>query len=122
VPEPLFAISNLKINASNINGYGENNGFIRFIYNGIVFVKKYCSATDFDNMTLKDRKVLGTNKKNLVLNIIGQFVLNSWEDKINPEVKILYFDSCEDLEGNSSCELEVEDTKKKKKVLDDFDW
>ena len=124
VPEPLFAITNLKINASNIYGYGENNGFIRFVYNGIVFTKKYCAATDFDNMTLRDRRVLGVNKKNLNLNIIGQFVLNSWEDKINPEVKILYFDSCEDTDVNNDIDKDIMETpKKKKKVLDDdFDW
>ena len=119
VPEPLFAISDLRINASKINGYGENNNFIRFVHNGIVYVKKYCSASDFDTMTMKDRSVLGVNKKNLKLNIIGQFVLNSWEDKINPEVKILYFDVCEDTDV-----VEEEDTKPKKKsvVDDDFDW
>ena len=119
VPEPLFAISDLRINASKINGYGENNNFIRFVHNGIVYVKKYCSASDFDTMTMKDRSVLGVNKKNLKLNIIGQFVLNSWEDKINPEVKILYFDVCEDTDV-----IEEEDTKPKKKPVmdDDFDW
>lgn len=119
VPEPLFAISDLRINASKINGYGENNNFIRFVHNGIVYVKKYCSASDFDTMTMKDRSVLGVNKKNLKLNIIGQFVLNSWEDKINPEVKILYFDVCEDTDV-----IEEENTKSKKKSVDDddFDW
>lgn len=119
VPEPLFAITNLKINASKINGYGENNNFIRFVHNGVVYVKKYCSSSDFDNMTMKDRSVLGANKKNLVLNIIGQFVLNSWEDKINPEVKILYFDVCEDTNVTTN----DEEVKSKKKILDDdFDW
>jgi len=118
----LFAISDLRINASKINGYGENNNFIRFVHNGIVYVKKYCSASDFDTMTMKDRGVLGVNKKNLKLNIIGQFVLNSWEDKINPEVKILYFDVCEDT--NITEEIEEENTKSKKKSIidDDFDW
>lgn len=115
VPEPLFAITDLKINASLINGYGENNGFIRFVYNGITFVKKYCSLTDYDVMTLNDRRVIGKNKKELKLNLICQFVLNSWEDKINPEVKILYFDS-----------NEIKKTKEKtnKKIVDDddFDW
>jgi single-stranded-DNA-specific exonuclease len=119
VPEPLFAITDLKINASKIAGYGENNNFIRFVHNGIVYVKKYCSASEFDIMTMRDRGILGTNKKNLKLNIIGQFVLNSWEDKINPEVKILYFDVCEDTEAV----VEEEKPKQKKKVLDDdFDW
>lgn len=135
VPEPLFAIKDLKINASKINGYGENNNFIRFVYNGIVFTKKYCSITDFDTMTMKGRNTLGTNKKDLKLNLICQFVLNSWEDKVNPEVKILYFDVQEDKtsgvnNGKNSIddfdeEFEtIEKKSKKKQVIDDddFDW
>ena len=43
-------------------------------------------------MTLKDRHTFGANKKNLVMNLICQFQLESWEDKIYPEVKILYYD------------------------------
>ena len=118
VPEPLFAIKDLKINASKINGYGENNSFIRFIYNGVVFTKKYCSLTDFEVMTMRDRSTLGVNKKDLKLNLICQFVLNSWEDKINPEVKILYFDVEEDKNGSGI----VEKAKVKQIDLDDDDF
>lgn len=120
VPEPLFAITDLRINASQINGYGDNNTFIRFVNNGIVFTKKYCSLTDYDVMTMRDRSVLGVNKKDLKLNLICQFVLNSWEDKVNPEVKILYFDVEEDKNGSGV----VKTTKAKKQILDndDFDW
>ena len=98
VPEPIFAISNMKINASNIKAYGENNGFIRFVYNGVTFIKKYCAHDDFDKLTLKDRKVLGVNKKDLNVNIIGKFQLEKYEDKIYPEVRIEFFDS-EDITG-----------------------
>lgn len=120
VPEPLFAITGLKINASQINGYGDNNTFIRFVYNGIVFTKKYCSLTDYDIMTMRDRNIIGVNKKDLKLNLICQFVLNSWEDKVNPEVKILYFDVEEDKNGSGVAKI----SKAKKQVLndDDFDW
>ena len=41
---------------------------------------------------------MGKNKKDITLNLICQFVLNSWEDKITPQVKILYFDSVENVE------------------------
>lgn len=96
VPEPTFAITNLVISASDINGYGENNNFIRFTYNGIVFVKKYCSQSDFPTMICKSRTTIGKPKYKVRLNLICQFVLNAWEDKVNPEVKILYFDSVKD--------------------------
>lgn len=99
VPNPMFAITDLHIKANLINGYGDNYGFIRFIYNGIPFVKKYCPIGDYDRMTMRTRTTLGVNKKPLVLNIIGQFVLNAWEDKVEPEVKIWYYDVREDETG-----------------------
>lgn len=95
IEQPVFAISNLEINASNIQAYGDNKNFIRFEYNGISFIKKYCKHDEFDLMTQKTKNIFGKNKKNLVLNIIGQFILNSWEDKVMPQVKILFFDSKE---------------------------
>jgi len=132
VPEPTFAITNININASQIQGYGENNGFIRFVYNGIPFIKKYCAHDDFNNMTQNHRNVIGVNKKELSLNIIGQFILNSFEDKIYPEVKILYFDSEEvkkDVTVNNNLDIFEEEipktnkANKKSKVDDeDFDW
>ena len=107
IPEPLFAITDLRINASQIHGYGEHNGFIRFVYNGIVFVKKYCPIGDYENMIMKDRKTFGTSKKNLKLNLICQFVLNVWEDKVNPEVKILFYDVEEDKGGTDSISKDI---------------
>ena len=102
--------------------------FIRFVYNGIPFIKKYCSKTDYDEMVKNDRFIIGSNKKNLKLNLICQFVLNKWEDEVTPQVKILYFDS-ESL-GNSKTTVEdfgnevkakKSDTKSKKSALNDFD-
>lgn len=95
VNEPIFAITNIRINASDINAYGENKGFIRFVYNKIPFIKKYCPKGDYDQMTLFDRRILGKNTKDLVLNVIGKFVLNEYEGKVFPQVKILYYDSQE---------------------------
>lgn len=103
VPEPIFLIKNLHINAQDILGYGENNGFIRFVYKKIPFIKKYCQHDEYENMTCWDRKIMGKNKKDLTLNIIGQFILNAWDNpetgqiQIIPQVKILQFDSQENL-------------------------
>ena len=95
VSEPTFAITNLRIKANEIQAYGENKGFIRFVYNKIPFIKKYCPKGDYEQMTLRDRRVLGTNTKDLVLNIIGKFVLNEYEGNVFPQVKILYYDTQE---------------------------
>ena len=95
VNEPTFAITNLHIKAQDIQAYGENKGFIRFVYNKIPFIKKYCPKGDYEQMTLSNRNILGVNKKDLILNLIGKFVLNEYEGNVFPQVKILYYDSKE---------------------------
>ena len=132
VPAPTFAITNLHINASQINGYGETKSFIRFQHNGITYIKKYCQATEFDRMTLKDRNTFGINKKNLVLNLICQFQLEVWEGKTYPEVKILYYDVMEDKindeivdlkkKTKSDVILNAKTTSLNAKSTTDFDW
>lgn len=142
VPTPTFAISDLHIKASQIMAYGENKNFIRFQHNGVTYIKKYCPASEYDNMTLRDRRTFGANKKNLKLNLICQFQLESWEDKIYPEVKILNYDVVEDIDDEK--DLEFADSKvtnskvgentqskltksklpkvEKVDLKDDFDW
>lgn len=95
VNEPMFAITNLRINAQDIHAYGENQGFIRFVYRGIPFIKKYCPKGDYDQMVLRTRKTLGASKKDLKLNLICSFTLNEYEGKITPQVKIWFYDSVE---------------------------
>lgn len=93
VNEPVFAITNIEIPAKDITGYGENNGFIKFQYNNVDYIKKYCCKGEFEAMTLRDRSMLGENKKTLHLTIIGTFTLNEWEGQWYPQVKIKYFES-----------------------------
>lgn len=92
VKEPLFYISGIEISASEINAYGDNQGFIRFVYNGIPFIRKYAPHGMFEEMTLKTRNTLGENTKRLKLNIIGNFVLNEYNGEFLPQVKIQEFD------------------------------
>ena len=136
VPTPTFAISNLRINASQITAYGDNKSFIRFQHNGVTYIKKYCPASDYDNMTLRDRKTFGVNKKNLKLNLICQFQLEVWENKTYPEVKILNYDVVEDKDDdnfefadskvtNSKVDKADKNTKSKLAKVDlenDVDW
>ena len=96
VPEPMFLIKNLHINASEVKGYGERNGFIMFKYKDISFIKKYCPQGEFETMTMRGLHTIGENKKNLLYNIIGTFTLNVWEDKVLPQIKIHYYDVEED--------------------------
>lgn len=130
VPEPTFAITDLRINASKIMAYGQNDNFIRFTYNGIPFIKKYCAHDDFSEMTLKTRNQIGVNKKDLIINAIVQFQLNSYDNQVLPEVKILYFDSMEDKKDNKKDnkkednfdEEETRTVMTKEIEEDEFDW
>lgn len=95
VPEPVFAITDIKIAAKDVIGYGDNKNFIKFSYNGVDYIKKYCCKGEWEEMTLRDRTVLGENKKYLKLTVIGNFVMNEWEGQRYPQVKIKYFESRE---------------------------
>ena len=104
VPSPTFAITGIRVNASQITRSGPNGAktFIRFKANNISFVKKYCASGEFDTMTMKDRVGFGVSKKNLLMNVIGEFQYEKYEDKNYPVVKILYYDIEEDLEANEA--------------------
>lgn len=106
VPEPSFVITNIVIPAKDIIGYGENKGFIRFTYNGVDYVKKYCCKGEWEEMTLRDRNVLGENKKTLLLTVIGNFVLNEWEGQRFPQVKIKFFESNEYIQENKKVDID----------------
>lgn len=108
VPEPTFVITDIQISAKDIIGYGENNGFIKFNYNGIDYIKKYCCKGEWEAMTLRDRNVLGENKKMLNMTIIGNFVLNEWEGQRYPQVKIKYFESEEHI-PTSKNNIDIDD-------------
>lgn len=108
VPEPTFAITDIQIPAKDIIGYGDNKGFIKFNYNGIDYIKKYCCKGEWEEMTLRDRNVLGENKKILHMTIIGNFVLNEWDGQRYPQVKIKYFES-EEYTPTSKNKVDIDD-------------
>ena len=108
VSEPTFVVTDIEIPASEIIGYGDNKGFIKFTYNGIDYIKKYCCKGEWEAMTLRDRNMLGENKKVLHMTVIGNFVLNEWEGQRYPQVKIKYFES-EEYIPKSKNNVEIDD-------------
>lgn len=123
VEEPVFAITDIHIPASFINGYTKENstyiGFISFVYKGITFTKSYCAKTDYDELTLKDRHTMGKNKKNLKINIIGRFVLNEIDGVTKPQVVITDFQSVEDTD--IPLDTEISKHKNNKHITEDFE-
>jgi len=108
VDEPNFVITDVDVDAKDIKGYGEHNGFIKFKFNDVDFIKNYCSKGDIDELTQSDRNILGENKKKLKITIIGHFTFNMYEGNKYPQVKISSFYSEERLEKTED-ELSFED-------------
>lgn len=106
VNEPVFAITNIDILGKDIVAYGDNKNFIKFKYNNIDFIKKYCSKGEFEEMSLRDRNILGENLKPLRLTVIGNFVFNDWDGNKHPQVKIKYFYT---EERKNKIEIDIDD-------------
>jgi len=106
VNEPVFAITNIDIIGKDIISYGDNKNFIKFKYNNVDFIKKYCSKGEFEEMSLRDRTILGENLKQLRLTVIGNFVFNDWDGNKHPQVKIKYFYT---EERSNKIEISIDD-------------
>lgn len=126
IEKPTFAITNIHIPAKNIAGFSKEGsdyiGFIRFTYNGITYIKKYCKKTDFDELTLKGRTSFGENKKQLNITVIASISLDEYEDKRYPQIVIEQFYSEEDDGKANEKIINTEVELKKKKVFVDEDF
>ena len=97
--EPLFAITDIYISTDKIKLIGSKKNLIKFEANNIIFVKKYVNEEIYNSMILKKSK--GLNKKRagrVKLDIVGKFVVNTWEDKGYPQIEIVDFNVVEDNE------------------------
>jgi len=106
VNEPVFAIMNIDILGKEIIAYGDNKNFIKFKYNNIDFIKKYCAKGEYEEISLRDRNILGENLKPLRLTVIGNFVFNNWDGTKHPQVKIKYFYT---EERQNKIDLDIDD-------------
>jgi len=126
IPSPTFLIKGIEINASEIQAYGESKSFIRFTYNGIPFIKKFCPANEFDEMTCHEEGETGVNRKRVRLDIIGEFTLSLYENTLYPQVKIVDFGSEEipqtTLDDIPEITREIVERKSKVDDDEDFDW
>ena len=60
-------------------------------------------------MTLRDRNILGENKKILHLTVIGNFVLNEWEGQRYPQIKIKFYESREYINEGKNNIIDIDD-------------
>ena len=97
--EPVFAITDIYISTDKIKLIGSKKNFIKFEANNITFMKKYANEDMYYSMILKQSK--GLNKKHVdrvKMDVIGKFVINTWEGKEYPQIEIIDFNVVEDNE------------------------
>jgi len=108
VSEPTFAITDIDITGADILAFGENNGFVKFKYKDIGFIKKYCKKGVYEDISLKDRNTLGENTKPLKLTIIGTFVFNEYQGVRYPQINIKKYYTEERFE-KASVDMDIDD-------------
>jgi len=108
VEEPVFVITDIEIPAKDIKVFGDNNGFMKFTYNKVDFIKKYCPKGDFESISLRDRNTLGNNNKTLHITVIANFTINEYEGNRYPQVKIKHYYS-EEYKTTSKNQISIDD-------------
>jgi single-stranded-DNA-specific exonuclease len=97
--EPLFAITDIYISTEKIKLIGSKQNLIKFEINNVTFVKKYVNEEIYNAMILKQAK--GLNKKHvsrIKMDVIGKFVINTWDNNEYPQIEIIDFNVVEDDE------------------------
>ncbi|MDD4779078.1 MAG: DHH family phosphoesterase [Tissierellia bacterium] len=98
--KPLFAITDITLNVEDIQLLGEKRNFIKFDKvigkNKITFVKKFAGEEIYNKMIMKSHKGLSKTKSNKIkMDIVGEFVINTWNENEYPQVEIRDFNVTE---------------------------
>jgi len=101
--EPLFAITDISLDVSDIKLLGDKRNFIRIEKtigsNKIVFTKMFANERMYNEMIMKNSKGLSSKKTGKIkMDIIGEFVINEFNNCEFPQVNILDFNSKESKE------------------------
>jgi single-stranded-DNA-specific exonuclease len=94
--KPLFAVTDITLNTEDIQLLGEKRNFIKFEKtigkNKITFVKKFANEEVYNQMIMKSHKGLAKAKSNKIkMDVIGEFVINKWNDDEYPQIEIIDF-------------------------------
>ena len=94
IDEPMFAITNINLNLSDIKLLGEKKNFISITKeigdHSIKFVKGFTSEKEYNKMILKDKnKGLGKSIERFRMDIIGRFKINNYNGNEYPQVEII---------------------------------
>lgn len=123
VESPTFAITDIELPAKKIEVLPDRS--IHFVYRKIHYIVKFPKGATFNNLTLADRTILGTNTKLLKINLIGHFTLETINDVETPVIKFKdnQFDS-QEVEGTEVVQRTVSTVlqHEMKKMQDDYNY
>ena len=96
--KPLFAITNITLNITDIQLLGDKKNLIRIEKvigkNKIVFIKKFAGEKIYNQMIMKNSKGLSKSKSSKVkMDIIGEFTINEWNGNKFPQIEIIDWNS-----------------------------
>lgn len=77
LPKPIFLVKNILIPYSNITLMGPKQNHLKITYQGIEYVKFFISEEEYQKIIKSDS-----------INILGEGVINMWNNRIKPEVII----------------------------------
>jgi single-stranded-DNA-specific exonuclease len=94
--KPRFAVTDITLNIEDIQLLGDKRNFIKFDKiigkNKITFVKKFANEEIYNKMIMKTHKGLSKMKSNKIkMDVIGEFVINKWNESEYPQVEIVDF-------------------------------
>ena len=104
IDEPLFAITNINLNISDIKLLGEKKNFITITKevgsNTIKFVKGFTNEEEYNKMICKNKKVgFGKTVERIKMDIIGKFVINKFNGNEYPQIEIIDYNVSEGVKS-----------------------
>lgn len=84
VDEPLIAIKDIEVNKDEIYLNGKTSKSIKFIYNGIEFIKFYSNEAEWQSIVDKGER--------LVIDVIGKCSINEYKGERKPQIEIVDYE------------------------------
>ena len=94
--KPIFAITQIILQVTDIQLLGEKRNLIKFEKNignnKITFIKMFAGEEIYNRMIMKSHKGLSKSKTNKIkMDVIGEFEINKWNDNEYGQVNIIDF-------------------------------
>jgi single-stranded-DNA-specific exonuclease len=80
VEEPLVAIKDIEVNKNEVYLNGKTSKLIKFIYNGIEFIKFFSNEEEWESIINKGER--------LVIDVVGKCSINEYKGEKKPQVVI----------------------------------